>query len=129
MRANQKNLRADLYKNVTKALGKDHTNTASSIGKPVILPATFTGGPRRMEKLFQDAMACIRTHGKPDLFVTFTTNPKWPEIISELKPYQESNDRPDLITRVFNLKLKSLLDDILQKNILGKVKAHIYVIK
>ena len=129
LRANQKNLRADLYKNVSKAVEKGYTNMASSIGKPVILPATFTGGPRHMEQLFQDAMACIRAQGKPDLFVTFTTNPKWPEIICELKPFQEPNDRPDLISRVFNLKLKSLFDDILQKNILGRVTAHIYVIE
>jgi hypothetical protein len=74
-RANQKILRADLYNNVSKAMNKDHTNTASSIGKPVILPATFTGGPRHMEQLFHDAMEFICTHGKTDLFVTFITNP------------------------------------------------------
>ena len=39
------------------------------------------------------------------------------------------NDRPDLISRVFNLKLKALLDDILNKNIFGNVVSHIYVIE
>jgi hypothetical protein len=48
-----------------------------------------------MEQLFQDSMACIRVHGKPDLFITFTANPKWPEITNELLSGQEANDRPD----------------------------------
>ena len=127
IRNNQKNIRADLYKNVHDAylndLQTDHT------GKAVILPSSFSGGPRHMEKLFQDAMACMRIHGKPDLFVTFTTNPKWPEIQCELEPFQDANDRPDLISRVFNLKLKALLEDILKNNIFGKVNAHLYVIE
>ena len=42
---------------------------------------------------------------------------------------QEPTDRPDLITRVFNLKLKALLNDILINGIFGKVDAHIYVIE
>ena len=82
-----------------------------------------------MEQLFQDAMACIRIYGKPDLLIIFSINPKWPEILCELEPYQEPNDIPDLISRVFNVKLKALLDEILNKHIFGKVVSHIYVIE
>ena len=41
-------------------------------GKRIILPSTFNGSPRHMNKLFQNAMALIRKFGKPDLFITFT---------------------------------------------------------
>jgi hypothetical protein len=82
-----------------------------------------------MTQLFQDAMACMRVHGKPDLFITFTANPKWPEIINELAAGQEPNDRPDLISRVFKIKLKELIDDILVRHVFGIVNAHIYVIE
>ena len=82
-----------------------------------------------MEQLFQDALAFMRIHGKPDLFVTLTTNPKWPEKINELEDFQTPNDRPDLIAKVFNIKLKSLLEDLLTKKVLGSVSAHIYVIE
>jgi hypothetical protein len=34
-----------------------------------------------MGQLYQDAMAKVHKFGKPDLFVMFTYNPKWKEII------------------------------------------------
>lgn len=64
-----------------------------------------------MHQLYQDAMSIVRAYGKPDLFITFACNPKWPEINNELLKGQEPNDRPDLIARVFKIKLKELLDD------------------
>lgn len=74
-------------------------------------------------------MAIVRTMGSPDMFVTFTCNPRWPEITCELLPGQSSIDRPDLTARVFNLKLRALLDDLLKKGILGKVVGHIYTVE
>ena len=74
-------------------------------------------------------MACMRVHGKPDLFVTFTANPKWSEILCELTPGQEANDRRDLISRIFKIKLKALIDDIVKNKYFGKVNAHIYVVE
>lgn len=127
-RHNQKKLRADKYHNIRQAAMSDNC-IASETGKTTILPSTFTGGPRHMAMLFQDAMACMRVHGKPDLFITFTANPKWPEVLCELKENQEPNDRPDLVTRVFKMKLKQLIDDLLSNHIFGLVSAHIYVIE
>ena len=63
----------------------DDTNIkASYIGKQIILPSSFIGGPRHMHQLYQDSMSIIREFGKPDLFITFTCNPKWQEITSAL---------------------------------------------
>ena len=56
--------------------------------------------------------------------MTFTTNPGWPEITENLLPGQRANDRPDLVATVFNLKVLSLLDDLLKKDIFGRVTAH-----
>ena len=58
-----------------------------------------------------------------------TANPHWPEIAAALLPGQKTNDRPDLITCVFELKLRSLLDDILKNGYLGQPAAHMYVIE
>jgi hypothetical protein len=41
--------------------------------------------------------------------------------------YKEN--RPDLITRVFKLKLNTILDEILRKNIFGVVAGYTYVIE
>jgi hypothetical protein len=48
-----------------------------------------------MGQLYQDAMARVRKFGKPDLFVTFTCNPKWKEITDALFPGQIAKDRPE----------------------------------
>jgi hypothetical protein len=82
-----------------------------------------------MYQLYQDAMSIVSYFGKPDLFVTFTCNPKWPKITRELLPYQNAVDRPDLTARVFHIKLQELLKDLLRNNCLGKIIAYIYVIE
>ena len=74
-------------------------------------------------------MAIVREFGKPDLFVTVTCNPKWPEIVDELLPNQQASDRPDLVARVFKLKLKSITHDLFIKGIFGRVIAHVHVIE
>ncbi|GJY69800.1 helicase [Tanacetum coccineum] len=62
-------------------------------------------------------MAICHTYGNPDLFITFTSNPKWPEISVMLAhvPGQKTHDRPEVGTRVFKLKLMELMDDLLKK--------------
>jgi hypothetical protein len=54
-------------------------------------------------------MALVRKFGKPDLFITMTCNPNWPEILHELRLREEASGRPDLTSRVFNMKLNALL--------------------
>jgi len=78
----------------------------------VVLLATFVGSPRHMNQLYQDSMALVRKFGKPDLFIIMTCNLNWLEILHELRPREETNDRPDLTSRVFNMKLNALLKDL-----------------
>ncbi|KAG2203527.1 hypothetical protein INT46_011432 [Mucor plumbeus] len=128
---NQKQLRAEMYKGLYDAVNSnDYENTSSlGVGKKVILPSTFSGGPRYMAQNYYDAMNIVRRFGKPDLFITFTCNPKWPEITRELLNNQLASDRPDLCARIFNLKLKELLDDITKKHIFRRVVAFVYTIE
>lgn len=74
--------------------------------------------------LYQDCMAIVRCMGKPDLFITFTCNPAWPEITSSLLPFgnQTPADRPDLVSRVFRMKLDMLMEDLTKNKIFGEVK-------
>ena len=60
----------------------------------------------------QDAMAYVGKFVRPDLFTTVTTNPMWPEILENLTPGQQPNDRPDLLVRVFLLKIQNLLKNL-----------------
>ena len=85
-----------MYQNIKDSNPED---IGKSIGKRIILPSTYKGCSRNLQQLYQDAMAIIRAYGKPDLFVTITTNPKWPEVTNELKKVQNA-DKLTIIARV-----------------------------
>ena len=104
-RREQRKIRADLYGGLEDALISADFD-ANARGR-MILPSSYTGGPRFMAKLYQNSMAIVRHLGKPSLFITFTANPNWSEITSIIRPQNQSaSDRPDLVSRVFNLKVK-----------------------
>ncbi|GKB37271.1 helicase [Tanacetum coccineum] len=123
-RNNQDPLRVDLYHNVCNAVTMGDTNAASR-RKRIVLPHTFTGGPRYMMQNYQDAMALCRAYGNPDLFITFTSNPKWLKINEMLAcvPGQRAHDRPEVGTSVFKLKLTKLLDDLIKNQVFGESRA------
>ncbi|GBC41616.1 hypothetical protein PHYBLDRAFT_64601 [Rhizophagus irregularis DAOM 181602=DAOM 197198] len=74
--------RITVYNGIQDAIISDDRTT--NVEQRIILPSSFTGGPRQMHKLYQDAMAIVRVFEKPDLFITITCNPKWPEIQNAL---------------------------------------------
>ncbi|XP_076034583.1 uncharacterized protein LOC143021175 [Oratosquilla oratoria] len=88
-----------------------------------------------MKQRQQDALAFVTNYGSPDFFITFTMNPAWEEL-SEAAQQTGSHAtsknrgyRPDLIRRIFKLKVDELMDDLTNKNIFGRVKAHLYSIE
>lgn len=125
IRSQQTKLRCDSYKNI--AANIDHGDaSASNTGKRTILPSTFTGGARYMMQKYLDAMALCKTFGYPDLFITITCNPKWPEIVRFLKAKNlNAEDRPDILCRLFKIKLDEIIQDFKKKNIFGKVQSGI----
>ncbi|XP_071726944.1 uncharacterized protein [Rutidosis leptorrhynchoides] len=130
LRNNQNELRLELYNNVCDAVTRGDTS-ATSIGKRIILPSSHTGSPRYMVQNYQDAMALCQEYDNPDLFITFTSNPRWPEIdmmISYIDG-QKSADRPDIVSRVFKQKLDGLMTDIMKTQIFGTCQAGIYIIE
>ena len=130
IRKNQKTLRSEIYQGIQDAVLKGDTD-ANAIGKRIILPSSHTGSPRYMIQNYQDAMAICRQYGNPDLFITFTCNPKWPEIIRALSiiPGQKPEDRPDIIARIFKMKLNEMLATIKSGTIFGKIIADLYVVE
>ena len=105
---NQRIVRAEKYNGLYDALDNE---LGQQQGRKFILPPSVYGSPRWYREAFQNAMTLVRTLGKPDIFVTFTTNPNWPEMKEALLPGESPSDRPDICDRVFNLKFQSLLDD------------------
>jgi hypothetical protein len=118
----QKQLRAEEYIDLRDHVANDGDIT--NVGQLVILPSSFTGGPRYMHERTQDAMTFVRNFGRPDLFITFTCNPKWPDIQQNLMDGQTAADRHDLVARVFKLKADKLMDLVRKGQIFGEVRCH-----
>ncbi|KAL7598010.1 hypothetical protein Lser_V15G21304 [Lactuca serriola] len=117
IRFNQPTLRVAPYRNLAQA-AEDGIEDASLIGNRIIIPSSFTGGSRYMQQNYLDAMTLVKWFGYPDLFLTLTCNPKWPEVIrfveaENLKP----EDRPDILTRIFKIKLDSLISQLKDKKL------------
>ncbi|OMO85808.1 DNA helicase PIF1, ATP-dependent [Corchorus olitorius] len=130
IRQNQRKIRVEMHKDVSDAIYRGD-NDGNSVGKRIILPASFTGSPRYMFQSYQDAIVICREYGFPDLFITFTCNGNWPEIEQALSsiPGQRPEDRPDIVARVFKLKLDELLDDLTKREYFGLSSALTYNIE
>ncbi|XP_027177750.1 uncharacterized protein LOC113776901 [Coffea eugenioides] len=127
-RNKQNKLRTEAYQGLLDVIAKGHTN-GSDVGKRIILPASFIGGPRDMRRRYMDAMTLVQRYGKPDIFLTMTCNPSWPEIKNHLLETDEAQNQPDLITRVFRAKIEQLKEDLFKKHLIGHVAAYTYVIE
>ncbi|XP_050321330.1 uncharacterized protein LOC126753698 [Bactrocera neohumeralis] len=124
---NQTKLRTEQYIHLRDAIRTE--GNASDFGRLTILPATFVGSPRHMHEYTQDAMTYVRHYGRPDLFITFTCNPKWIEIVQLLLPGQQSSDRHDITARVFRQKIRSLMHYIVRHRVFGDTRCWMYSIE
>lgn len=126
----QNELRSELYQGLQDALNSnDSYNSLAQLGRKIILPSSFVGGPRHMQQNYQDAMSIVRRLGKPDLFITVTCNPMWPEIQNELLHGQKASDRPELCARVFEIKLSRIIEEITKGSVFGRVVGYVYTIE
>ncbi|XP_045456077.1 uncharacterized protein LOC123665891 [Melitaea cinxia] len=117
IRNNQTQLRAENYIHLQDAL---HSNehTTNNIGQLVILPSSFTGGPRYLHEKTQDAMTYVRNYGKPDLFITMTCNPNWKEIKDNLHSTATPQDRYDILNQSPDQDEDPTLYDIVVRNMI-----------
>nr|KAJ0214502.1 hypothetical protein LSAT_V11C400174020 [Lactuca sativa] len=129
VRKKQKNLRCASYEHLRNVQHQGKT-TFSNTGQRVILPSSFTGGARYMQQNYLDAMSLCKWFGYPDFFITITCNPKWPEIKRFLKDTNlKPEDRPDILCRIFKIKLDAMIKDLREKKLFGKVKGVVYTIE
>lgn len=123
LKFNQTSLRSDSFDSIKESENAGKIDMHEQ-GSEFILPASYVGSPRYMKNCYLDAMTISKHFGFPDLFITYTCNPKWPEITRFLKKRNlKAEDRPDIICRIFKIKLESLMDDLTRKHLLGKVVA------
>ncbi|XP_022003818.1 ATP-dependent DNA helicase RRM3-like [Helianthus annuus] len=129
IRGKQKNLRSETFENLQKYKHTGQENL-SNTGQKVILPSSFTGGARFMQQNYLDAMALCKWFGYPDFFITITCNPKWPEISRFLKDTSiKPEDRPDILCRLFKMKLDSMIKDLKDNKFFGEMNAVVYTVE
>ncbi|XP_071939844.1 uncharacterized protein [Coffea arabica] len=127
-RHRQNKIRFEILQGVLDSVSVGQT-AASKVGRKVILPASFIGGPRDMRRRYLDAMVLVQNYKKSNIFLTMTCNPAWKEIQENLKYHEKPQDRPDLLVRVFRAKFEMLKAEILNKQIFGEIVACVYVIE
>ncbi|XP_027174256.1 uncharacterized protein LOC113773851 [Coffea eugenioides] len=127
-RHRQNVVRSEILQGVLDSVSLGQTE-GSKVGRRIVLPAFFIGGPRDMRRRYLDVMALIQKYGKPDIFLTMTCNPAWKEIQCNLKYHEKPQDRPDFLARVFRAKFEMVKHELLNKQIFGEVAACVYVIE
>ena len=118
--------RSGSYRAVSDYLSGSNDVNLSDVGRPVVLPSSFVGSPRFYYQLYLDAMALPLRYHKPDLFITITCNPLWPEITAALPTGSHWRFHPDVVGRVFMLKFESILAEITDSQIFGPVLAFVW---
>ncbi|XP_074298792.1 uncharacterized protein LOC141629731 [Silene latifolia] len=128
IRANQAVIRAELYQGVIDSYNAGQLYGAN-IGQIYILPSSFIGCGRDFRCRYLSSMSVVQRYGKPNIFLTMTCNPRWPEIERELLPHEEAQNRPDLVARVFRTKLIEVKKEIVEKKLFGNVIGYVYVVE
>nr|XP_042913037.1 uncharacterized protein LOC122273048 [Parasteatoda tepidariorum] len=109
-----------------------NTSDFVRLGRAVVLPSSFVGSPRAMQQHFQDCMALSRDVRRPDLFVTFTANPQWPEIteyLSQLPTGFTASDIPHVVVRAFYCRFEEFVKEIAAGKVFGKVMGYTFSIE
>ncbi|XP_072056304.1 uncharacterized protein [Arachis hypogaea] len=128
-RCKQPQLRVDKYKCLHESLINEDVD-AARLSKRTILPSTFTGGPRYMMNNCKDAFVIYIYARYPNYFITMTCNPEWDEIKREVTPIGlKTEDRSDILCRVFKIKLDGLIDDLKERKIFGKISGYVCTIE
>ncbi|XP_074309757.1 uncharacterized protein LOC141644184 [Silene latifolia] len=128
IRANQSVIRAELYQDVIDSYNAGQLY-GFNIEQIYILPASFIGCGKDLRSCYLSSMSVVQRYGKPDIFLTMTCNPRWPEIERELLPHEEAQNRPDLVARVFRAKLIEVKKEIVGKKLFGNVAGYVYVVE
>ena len=74
-------------------------------------------------------MSIVHRCGKPDLFITMTSNPNWNGISENFEHYETAVDRPDIDVKIFHQKVQEFKELVIKRGVLGKCIADTYVIE
>jgi Helitron helicase-like domain at N-terminus len=91
----------------------------------VRLPSTFVHSPAWSAANVSDCPALQKAIGSITLFITYTTNPTWTAISSELLHGQNASDHLDVVICVFQPNLSLFMKDL--SKFMGPILYHIRI--
>nr|GEX76001.1 DNA helicase [Tanacetum cinerariifolium] len=126
----QNDIRNEYLSGIYYAINRSD-NDAFDCGSRLILPQSFTGGPRYMYNHYLDALSICRVHGNPSFFITYICNIKWPEIIEYMAQFLllTTTDRADVVDRVFEMKIHQLINFVCDAQPFGKTTEVLYTVE
>lgn len=127
IRSHQDDIRAYQYR-IQRALASRAERLNMVAAPVVILPTSFYGSIRHLQETCADAMSLFSRFGQPDYFITLTCNPRWSEITESMLPGQKPTDRPDIVCRVFHLKLQAMVAEV-KAGVYGPPLCWVYTIE
>ncbi|XP_074318720.1 uncharacterized protein LOC141655544 [Silene latifolia] len=117
-------LRVENYNTLSGAVQQGDVQRSSASSHFIVPPSFVEGGPY-VRVNYLDTMTIYRWFGYPDLFITFTCNPKWLKITHFVsKRGLNPEDSPDILYRVLKIKLDELMIDFNERHIFGRVRAN-----
>uniref|UniRef100_A0A915E5Z2 Helitron helicase-like domain-containing protein n=1 Tax=Ditylenchus dipsaci TaxID=166011 RepID=A0A915E5Z2_9BILA len=134
IRLNQNKIKATSYSGLQDYLNNTKEQLGASIGRQIVLPSTYTGGPRYMLNGYNDAMCICSEFGIPDLFITMTCDPTHPDILKNIPSGDKPNNHPGICNRVFRQHCEKVLEvlnckDKKKGGIFGRMTAFCYTIE
>ena len=129
LRTKEMDLRATLPENALRFLAREAgLESTDKLGRVVMFRKYHPGTRPWFQDMFYDAttiMARTRKQGFASFMFTFTCNPRWPEIKRNLlRDNQLVVDRFDVLSRIYEDKLRMVHYLLDKKNILGKILGH-----
>ncbi|KAG8372417.1 hypothetical protein BUALT_Bualt12G0064000 [Buddleja alternifolia] len=102
---------------------------ASVVGRRIVLPSSFIGGPRNMMQHYQDTLIICRAIGDPDFSITCTCNPNRPKMSAELQTFPGAEMIPDNTVTISGVLINNTWIVPYNQDLIVLFDAHIYVKK
>jgi hypothetical protein len=126
-RTHQKQMLREYFGGLMDHLHRHANENMALVGRVVILPSSFPGGPRAMAQHYQDAMCMAKEVAFPSYFITVTSNPGSEGIMGNLFPGQTALERDDIICRAFEgMFVHHFLVDLTTNHVLGVPLCWVY---
>ena len=117
-----------MYNRLQDSLTSDDVDP-SLIGHCVILLSSYTRRDQYMQQWYQNSMAIVQSLGKLTFFITMTANLNWPEITRKLLSHQTADNRLNIVSWVFHLRVQFLLNGFKKAQVFGQYLGSVYTIE